>query len=163
MTCTPRQIQILMTYSKTHGQEAAAAKAGMSVRTAREYLKIGGKMIGEKSKNSDKRTDIFDGVWAELADMLSTDPGLQVKTLMQMLIDRDESFNWTHLRTLQRRVRDWRALKGPDQDVIFRQLHKPGKQSQSDWTHCTELGVTIDGQPFPHMLFHFMLTYSRWE
>lgn len=163
MTCTPRQIHILMTYSKTHGQEAAAAKAGMSVRTAREYLKIGGKMIGEKPKNSDKRTDIFDGVWTELADMLSLDPGLQVKTLMQMLIDRDECFNWTHLRTLQRRVRDWRALNGPDQDVIFRQIHKPGKQSQSDWTHCIELGVTIDGQPFPHMLFHFMLPYSRWE
>lgn len=120
-------------------------------------------MTGEKFKNSDKRTDIFDGVWAELAEMLSIDPGLQVKTLMQMLIDRDESFNWTHLRTLQRRVRDWRALKGPGQDVIFRQLHKPGKQSQSDWTHCTELEVTIDGQPFPHMLFHYMLPYSRWE
>jgi transposase len=152
-----------MTYSKTHGQEAAAAKAGMSVRAARKYLKIGGRMTGEKLKISDKRTDIFDDVWTELAEMLSIDPGLQVKTLMQMLIDRDESFNWTHLRTLQRRVRDWRALKGPDQDVIFRQIHKPGKQSQSDWTHCTELEITIDGQPFPHMLFHFMLPYSRWE
>ena len=120
-------------------------------------------MTEETTRNSSKRTDIFDGVWEEIAEMLSVDPGLQVKTLMQMLMDRDECFTWGHLRTLQRRVRDWRALKGPDLDVKFRQLHKPGKQSQSDWTHCNELKVTIDGAFFPHMLFHFMLPYSRWE
>ena len=83
---------------------------------------------------------------------------------MQWLIDEyPEQFNWSHLRTLQRRIRQWRALKGPDQDVKFPQMHIPGKQSQSDWTHCEELGVKIDGQPFPHMLYHFMLPYSRWE
>ena len=120
-------------------------------------------MMTETSKNSSKRTDIFDGVWPELERMLVIDPGLQVKTLMQMLMDRDECFHWGHLRTLQRRVRDWRALKGQDQDVKFRQIHEPGKQSQSDWTHCDELEVTIDGAAFPHMLFHFMLPYSRWE
>ena len=36
-------------------------------------------------------------------------------------------------------------------------------QSQSDYTWCNELGITIAGQPFEHMLFHFMLPYSRWE
>jgi hypothetical protein len=120
-------------------------------------------MAEEPVRNSAKRTDVFDGVWLEIEEMLSIDPGFQVKTLMQMLMDRDESFNWTQLRTLQRRVRDWRALKGPNQDVMFSQIHKPGHQSQSDWTHCEELNVTIDGQAFPHMLFHFMLPYSRWE
>jgi transposase len=163
MTCTPQQIQILMRYSKTHGQDTAAAKAGMSVRTARQYLTTGGMMTAEVMKNSSKRTDIFDGVWLELEQLLIVDPGLQAKTLMQMLMDRDEAFHWGHLRTLQRRVREWRALKGADHDVKFRQIHKPGKQSQSDWTHCEELKVTIDGVAFPHMLFHFMLPYSRWE
>jgi transposase len=152
-----------MKYSKTHGQVAAAAKAGMSVRTARAYIKEGGQMTEEAVTRSAKRTNKFDGVWAEIEEMLSIDPGLQVKTLMQMLIDRDERFHWGHLRTLQRRVRDWRGLKGPDLEVMFKQVHIPGKQSQSDWTHCTELGVTINGQTFPHMLFHFMLPYSRWE
>src|ERR1700679_2039249 len=113
MTCTPQQIQILMRYSKTHGQETAAAKAGMSIRTAREYLTTGGMMTGEKTKNISKRTDIFDGVWVEIETMLSIDPGLQVKTIMQMLIDRDDSFEWGHLRTLHRRCRNWRALNGP--------------------------------------------------
>jgi transposase len=136
----------------------------MSVRAARQYLTAGGKVMkAEMGKNSSKRTDIFDGVWEELEQMLVNDPGFQVKTLLQMLMDRDESFHFGHLRTLQRRVREWRALKGPDNDVKFRQLHKPGMQSQSDWTHCEELKVTIDGVLFPHMLFHFMLPYSRWE
>lgn len=120
-------------------------------------------MTGEMTKNISKRTEVFDRVWPELEQRLTIDPGLQAKTLMQMLMDRDESFHWGHLRTLQRRVRDWRALKGADQDVKFRQIHIPGKQSQSDWTHCEELLVTIDGASFPHMLFHFMLPYSRWE
>lgn len=163
MACTAQQVRILMKYRKTHGQEAAAAKAGMSLRTARKYLKSGGAMTEEKVKKSSKRSDVFDVVWPELEELLKLDPGLQVKTLMQMLIDRDASFHSGHLRTLQRRVRDWRAMNGAAQDVKFRQLHAPGKQSQSDWTHCSELNVTIDGQPFPHMLFHFMLPYSRWE
>jgi transposase len=154
---------ILMRYSKTHGQETAAAKAGMSLRTARKHLTTGGLMAEEKLKNSSKRSDVFDGVWPEMADLLSFDPGLQAKTLMQMLMDREESFHLGHLRTLQRRVREWRALNGPEIDIKFRQIHKPGKQSQSDWTHCEELCVTIDGVAFPHMLFHFMLPYSRWE
>jgi hypothetical protein len=80
-----------------------------------------------------------------------------------LLMDGEESFHLSHLRTLQRRVREWRALNGPDIDVNFRQKHKPGKQSQSDWTHCEELNVTIDGAVFFHMLFRFMLPYSRWE
>ncbi len=120
-------------------------------------------MTGEMTKNISKRTEVFDGVWPELEQRLTIDPGLQAKTLMQMLMERDECFHWGHLRTLQRRVRDWRALKGADQDVKFRQIHIPGKQSQSDWTHCEELLVTINGAAFPHMLFHFMLPYSRWE
>ena len=123
-------------------------------------------MIGEQKQWQWRRThkDAFENVWTEIESMLETDPGLQSQTLMQWLIDQyPEQFNWSHLRTLQRRIRRWRALKGPDQDVKFPQRHIPGRQSQSDWTHCNELEVTIDGQPFAHMLFHFMLPYSRWE
>lgn len=163
MTCTLQQISIFRKYSKTYSQEVAAAKAGMSLRTARKYVTTGGQMTEERGRNSSKRTDIFDGVWAEISQTLILEPGLQAKTLMHMLMDRDESFHWGHLRTLQRRMREWRALNGPEQDVKFRQLHKPGKQSQSDWTHCDKLNVTVDGAAFPHMLFHFMLPYSRWE
>ncbi|SDF03947.1 hypothetical protein [Rhodospira trueperi] len=37
-------------------------------------------------------------------------------------------------RTLERRVRDWRALHGPDRDVIFRQTPEPGRMALSDFT-----------------------------
>jgi transposase len=163
MTCTKRQIQILLQYVKTHGQEVAAAKAGVSLRTARKYLKNGGQAAVNSTRSWRTHKDAFDQVWDEVEVMLAHDPGLQAKTIMQVLIDRDESFHWGQLRTLQRRVRRWRALQGPEQEVMFKQLHLPGAQSQSDWTHCEELGVTVAGSPFPHMLFHFMLPYSRWE
>ena len=109
--------------------------------------------------------DAFAPVWNVVEEMLARDPGLQGQTIMQWLIDTypEQQFRWSQLRTLHRRIRKWRALKGPDQDVKFPQIHLPGAQSQSDWTHCNELNVIIDGQPFPHMLFHFMLPYSRWE
>ena len=122
--------------------------------------------MGEKKDWKWRQThkDVFADIWPVVEEMLHKEPGLQGQTLMQWLIDLDEEkYCWTQLRTLQRRIRKWRALKGPDQEVIFPQRHIPGKQSQSDWTHCNELGVTIGGQPFQHMLFHFMLVYSRWE
>ena len=42
-------------------------------------------------------------------------------------------------RTLERRIRVWRAEHGPDQDVIFRQKHEPGRQGLSDFTHLLTL------------------------
>jgi hypothetical protein len=66
-------------------------------------------------------------------------------------------------RTLERRVRDWRALHGASKDVIFRQTTEPGRMALSDFTDAAELGVTIAGQPFAHRLYHFVLGYSGWE
>ena len=164
MTCTSKQVRTLMKYVHTKTQETAAVKAGMALATAKKYLRNGGKMMENQPRDYLTRADYFADVWPEIEAMLDVNSGLQSRTLMMWLIDRDsEQFNWSHFRTLQRRIQTWRALKGPDRAVMFPQIHIPGKQSQSDWTHCTELGVKIDGQPFPHMLFHFMLPYSRWE
>ena len=66
-------------------------------------------------------------------------------------------------RTLERRVRQWRALKGPERDIIFRQTPEPGYMAQSDFTHAEELDVTIAGQAFPHLLYHFVMAFSRLE
>lgn len=166
MTCRQKQVRALFKFSKTLTQEAAANKAGMCLRTARNYLKAG-PMIGEKKEWKYRQThpDAFEGVWDLVEEMLEINPGLQSQTIMQYLIDEypEQSFDLSQLRTLQRRISKWRALKGPDRDVKFPQRHIPGKQSQSDWTHCNKLGVIIGGQPFEHMLFHFMLPYSRWE
>ena len=66
-------------------------------------------------------------------------------------------------RTVERRVRRWKAAQGPAKEVFFRQVHEPGRLGSSDFTHMDELRVTIQGQPFPHLLYHFVLTHSNWE
>ncbi len=72
-------------------------------------------------------------------------------------------FEEGQLRTLQRRRKQWRAHYGELKEVMFPQNHEPGHQAQSDFTFMNSWGVTIAGQPFPHMLYHFVLTYSNWE
>ena len=72
-------------------------------------------------------------------------------------------FNASHLRTLQRRIRDWRALAGPDREVYFEQEHPPGREAQMDFTHCDSLEVTMGGEQFDHMLFEFILSHSGWR
>jgi hypothetical protein len=69
----------------------------------------------------------------------------------------------TQDRTLRRPIARWRALHGPEQEVIFEQQHPPGERAQSDFTHMEDLEVTIAGEPFPHLLYHFVLTYSTSE
>jgi transposase len=164
MTCTEKQLQVLLKFSKVLTQEAAAAKAGVSLRTARKYLKAGGRMTDRPEwKWRQTHVDVFAEVWPEMEAMLRTDPGIQAQTLMQWLIEEKSGYSTKQLRTLQRRIRQWRALNGPDKEVMFKQQLVPGKQSQSDWTNCDKLKVTIDGRAYPHLLFHFMLPYSRWE
>ncbi len=60
-------------------------------------------------------------------------------------------------------VKVWRGLNGPGKEVFFPQKHKPGVLGESDFTHMESLGVTIMGQPFDHLMYHFVLTYSNWE
>lgn len=167
MTCTDKQVELLLKYATCCTQEVAAAKAGMSLRTAKRYLKSGGKRRKKKPEDRTWRTrkDPFVDVWPELRAMLERDQGLEAQTLMDWLLASYPGlFQPGQVRTLRRRVHDWRVLEGPERkEVMFAQTILPVRQSQSDYTHCNELAITIAGQPFRHMLFHFMLPYSRWE
>jgi hypothetical protein len=112
MTCTEKQIRVLRKYSKKLTQEAAAAKAGVSLRTARKYIKAGGMALERKQwvwRQTHK--DAFEEVWPTIEAMLEVDSGFQSQTLMQWLIDEypEQNFDWSKLRTLQRRIRKWRA------------------------------------------------------
>jgi hypothetical protein len=60
-------------------------------------------------------------------------------------------------------VRQWKALHGSPKEVFFPQEHSPGRLGASDFTSMNDLQVTIAGAPFPHLLYHFVLTYSNWE
>ena len=167
MTCTKQQIELLRKYATAYTQEVAAAKSGMSLSTAKRYLMTKPKVPATRPEDRSWRTrkDPFADVWDEVKGMLERDHGLEAQTLMDWLIESyPERFTAGQVRTLRRRVRDWRVLEGPERkEVMFGQTILPGRQSQSDYTHCTELEVTIDNQPFQHMLYHFMLPYSRWE
>lgn len=146
-------------------QEIAAAKAGMDVKTARKYLRTR-RLPSERKVERHWRTrpDGFSDVWPEIAERLSTNPGLEAKTLFAALQrEYPERFVEGQLRTLQRRIKRWRASEGPAQEVYFVQEHRAGELCESDFTHLTDLGITLAGQPFPHMLYHFVLTYSNWE
>src|SRR5215204_2096036 len=164
MTTTNQQVKLLMKKLKKYNKETAAAKAGMDVKTARKYIKS--KQLPSEMKNTYQRVQptLFAAHWDEIVKMLKASPGLQAKTLMGYLKRKyPELYQSNQLRTLQRHLHDWRAQYGATQAVIFRQDIKPGKQSQSDYTCMNALHITINGQSFKHLLFHFMLPYSRWE
>ena len=89
-------------------------------------------------------------------------PALEAKTLFEVLMEKyPDRYEQGQLRTLQRRVKSWRAERGPHKDVVLAQLHRPGEAAQTDFTWATELAVTIAGQLFVHMLCVFVLPYSN--
>jgi transposase len=146
-------------------QVTAAAKAGMSERSARKYARSGRAPSQVKVPHTWRtRPDPFEGVWPEIEALLRQDGGLQAKTIWTELNERYAGrFSVGQLRTLQRRLLAWRASSGPDREVFFPQTHAPGEQAQSDFTDMRRLEVMIAGQPFAHLLYHFVLTYSNWE
>jgi len=108
--------------------------------------------------------DPFADTWEEIRQLLTTEPELQPKTLFEHLQRTYPArFQDGQVRTLRRRIKFWRAMEGPPREVFFAQEHRPGELCQSDFTHCRELGVTINGEAFPHLIYHFVLTYSNWE
>jgi transposase len=143
----------------------AAAKAGMGEKTARKWRRQG-QLPSEPRELRQYRTrlDPFAGVWREVEQLRERDASVEAKTIFDYLCRQDpEQFQERQLRTLQRRVKQWRAQKGEPREVYFPQEHVPGRQAQSDFTYMNELGVTIAGQPFKHLLYHLTLTYSNWE
>ena len=99
-----------------------------------------------------------------MQEQLETAPELEAKTLFEALQDQHPGrYQDGQLRTLQRRVRQWRAEHGPDKEVFFPQEHRPGEAAQLDFTHATSLGVTILGVAFAHLLCHVVLPYSNWQ
>jgi transcriptional regulator with XRE-family HTH domain len=160
-----QQVKRLWRQAQKLSDEAAAAKSGMDSKTARKYLRDRRLPSEMRQKHTWRtRPDPFADTWEEIRQLLSTEPDLQPKTLFEHLQRTyPERFQDGQVRTLRRRIRYWRATEGPPREVFFAQEHRPGELCQSDFTHCRELGVSINGQAFPHLIYHFVLTYSNWE
>ena len=163
---TDQQARKLMKLVKTEDNlPVAAAKAGMCEKTARRYVRSG-KLPSEVRPAHTWRTreDPFTEVWGEVRELLEAEGGLEAKTIFDDLQGRYPGrFAEGQLRTLQRRVKAWRAVEGPAREVFFAQEHAAGALCQSDFTHMSDLGVTVGGQPFAHLIYHFVLTHSNWE
>jgi hypothetical protein len=149
-----------------HGQVGLAAmRAGMDRKTARKYVR-GGRLPSElvEPRNWRTREDPFLEHWPQVEAMLNTSPALEAKTIFDVLIEQHPGrYEPGQLRTLQRRIRCWRAERGPEKDVTLAQLHRPGEAAQTDFTWATELAITIAGEAFVHMLCVFVLPYSNWR
>ena len=111
------------------------------------------------------RADPLAAVWdSEIVPLLEADAALSAVTLLEELQRRyPGGYGTGHLRTLQRRVRQWRAVHGPEREIYFAQEHPPGRLGLSDFTVCDELEVVIAGVAFAHRIYQFALAHSGWR
>jgi transposase len=167
---TEQQYQRLMKeYQKSGRVKTAAMKAGMDRKTARDYLRD---KRGPKQRRKARpartwrtRPDPLKPLWPLAEPFLAVTPELEAKALFEHLLARlpeaERAEASCALRTFQRRVEEWRRHHGPPKEVFFPQATRPGEWMQVDWTHADELGVTIQGVRFDHLLCHAVLCYSN--
>ena len=163
---TDRQVRLYMDIRRTTPQAVAAARAGVSVATARR-IERDPRPPSERREPRSWRTreDPLALVWdGFILPLLQSAPGLKPVTVLHEL---DRAFPGAYgeriRRTLERRMRDWRAVNGPEREVMFPQTHAPGRLGLSDFTDASDLGVTIAGAPLAHRLYHFALAFSGFE
>ncbi len=165
------QVRKLMEMMTKHGQVGLAAlEAGMDRKTARKYLraeKLPSQM--KTPRHWRTRENPFAGIWDAVVALLTDAPELQAKAIFDYLSSRSAddpqqpTLQEGQLRTFQRHVRQWRAQAGPPKEVFFAQAHVPGEAMQLDFTNANELGITIAGVAFTHLLCHCCLPYSNWQ
>lgn len=154
-----------MTLRRSNTREIAAAKAGFSSSTG-QRIEADPRLPSQKAASrTRRRPDPLEEVWAgEIAPMLEAAPGLRPYTILGEMERRHPERDWTAMRrTLERRIRVWKAVSGPEREVIFRQVHPPGRMGLSDFTDAAGLGVEVEGRPLEHRLFHFWLAFSGFE
>lgn len=147
----------------------------MNRKTAGKYLSQDNVLEPRRVPHTWKtRKDPLLEIWPKALLMLQEAPELEAKALFEYLVPAAVAggppgegspggLQEKHLRTFQRRVRDWRLENGPGKEVFFTQDHMPGKVLAMDWTDMGGVGITIQGLALKHKLFHAVLTYSNWE
>lgn len=142
----------------------AAAQAGISVASAyrieHDPRLPSAKKTPRERRRADPLADIFD---AEVVPLLRSAPGIRPVAIFDELRRRHAQLAPGVRRTLERRIRAWRAFNGQDREVIFRQVHEAGRMGLSDFTEMGDLGVTVAGVLLDHRLYHFRLVCSGFE
>lgn len=161
---TDQQVRLYMDLRRTHTREAAAARAGFSTTTGARIDADPRLPSQTRTPRGRRRPDPLAAIWdSEIIPLLEAAPGLRPISILGEMLRRHPEFPVATRRTLERRVRTWQALHGPEREVIFRQEHPPGRQGLSDFTDATTLSVTIAGVPLAHRLYHFRLAFSGWQ
>ncbi|WP_185968647.1 IS21 family transposase [Paracoccus sp. M683] len=157
-------MRLFMKLRQDHPIGTAAAKAGMSRATGYRIVQDP-QLPSQKTQSRERRRPdplerIFD---AEVVPLLQSAPGIRPVAVYEEMLRRHPELSPGIRRTLERRIRAWRAEHGEDQEVIFRQVHEPGRLGLSDFTDMGPIGVTIAGQALDHLLYHFRLPWSGFE
>ncbi|MGA2045979.1 MAG: IS21 family transposase [Roseiarcus sp.] len=157
-------MRLYMSFRQTETPVIAAAKAGFGVATAYRIEQDPRLPSQRKAPRERRRHDPLAGVWdSEVVPLLKSVAGLRPVAIFDEIRRRHPEIGAGIRRTLERRIRMWRALNGAEQDVIFRQEHPPGRLGLSDFTDMGEHGVSIAGALLDHRLYHFRLAFSGWE
>jgi hypothetical protein len=157
------QVKVYMrARNKQLTQIAAAEIAGFTERTGRR-IESGTHQL-KRGQRRGRKPNPLAAVWeSDLQPKLEREPKLEPMTLYEYLLEQYPGQYESVLRTLQRRVQEWKAAHGQPKEVMFEQEHPPGRMGLSDFTHLKQIQVTINGQPFPHILYHYRLAYSGWQ
>jgi len=162
---TTQQIRLYMkNRNKGESQQTASAKAGISVRSAHR-IDRGKTKPQTKTRAGRTRKDPLEAVWdSKLVPLLQQIPDLLPMTLFDWLAEHyPGQYGASIKRTLQRRVKQYKALHGAPKEVMFTQNKQPGHMGLSDFTTLKRVDITIKGQPFKHILYHYRLAYSGWS
>ena len=153
-----------MQFRRTEPVPIAAAKAGFSTATAYRIEQDPRPPSQRPAPRGRRRPDPLAAVWeSEIVPLLRSAPGLRPIAIFEEVLRRHPGLGAGVRRTMERRIRSWRALHGPEQEVIFRQLHEPGRLGLSDFTDMGDLAICIAGEDLEHRLYHFRLAYSGFE
>ncbi|HEX7323869.1 MAG TPA: IS21 family transposase [Rhodanobacteraceae bacterium] len=157
-------MRFYMTLRKTQSTLTAAVHAAISPATAYR-IEQDPRLPSQKQQLRGRRRpdplgDLFD---TDVVPLLQAAPGLRAIAVFEELQRRHPELPGSVRRTLERRVRAWRAVHGAEREVMFRQTHPPGQLGLSDFTDVAELAVTVAGEPLVHRLYHFRLAYSGFE
>jgi hypothetical protein len=158
------QMRLFMSLRQTHTTAVAAAKAGMSTATGYRIESDPRLPSQKKAPRGRRRPDPLEGIWErEIVPMIAAAPDLRAVAVYEEILRRHHEIAPGVRRTLERRIRTWRAQHGPERDVIFPQTHLPGRLGLSDFTDMSGLGISIAGVALNHRLYHFRLACSGFE
>lgn len=153
-----------MKHRLKEGAPAAAARAGFSAATGYRIEQDPRLPSQKKAPRGRRRADPLAAIFnAEIVPLLQSAPGIRPVAVLDEMLRRHPDLPSNVRRTLERRIRDWRALHGEERDVMFRQVHEPGRLGLSDFTEMDSLGVTVAGVALDHRLYHFRLACSGFE